>query len=208
MEPVRLDLDHIVISAERLDDGVAFVGQTLGLRMAPGGKHPAMGTHNRLIGLGQTYLEVIAIDPDAPPPAHRRWFGLDAFRGAPRLTNWVARTTDLDAALALAPKGTGTPMRLSRGDLHWTIAVSQDGTLPYDGAFPGLIDWGDAQHPAARLPDAGARLETLQVAHPSGAELRVALAGFAGGLEDHVTEAPRPGFRAVIATPGGAKALA
>ena len=39
----------------------------LGVPMAGGGKHPLMGTHNRLIGLGDLYLEVISIDPDAPP---------------------------------------------------------------------------------------------------------------------------------------------
>jgi hypothetical protein len=37
-----------------------------------------MGTHNRLLKLGEGfYLELIAIDPQAPPPGRPRWFGLD-----------------------------------------------------------------------------------------------------------------------------------
>ena len=98
--PVELQIDHLVVSASRLADGVAYVEQKLGLRMLPGGKHPDMGTHNALLNLGETYLEVIAIDPEANAPDHPRWFNLDNFTGPPRLTNWVARTDDLDAALA------------------------------------------------------------------------------------------------------------
>ena len=107
---VTLELDHLVVSAEHLQEGVDWVEAQLGVTMAPGGKHAAMGTHNRLLGLGEVYLEVIAADPDAPPPAHPRWFGLDAFRGPPRLTNWVVRVSDMDAGLALAPEGCGAPM--------------------------------------------------------------------------------------------------
>jgi hypothetical protein len=203
---ILLKLDHIVVSSTRLQDGIAYVEDRLGVTMAPGGKHAAMGTHNALLGLGDAYLEVIAIDPDAPAPDRPRWFGLDSFTGAPRLTNWVVQTTDLAGALALAPPGTGTPMALSRGDLHWTIAVSADGTLPYNGAFPGFIDWGDAAHPTTRLPDVGCRLRSLAVSHPQGAELSAALSAFDGGLQDWVLAAAF-GFAVEIDTPSGAKVL-
>ncbi|WP_393939598.1 VOC family protein [Piscinibacter sakaiensis] len=58
-----------------------------------GGAHPHMGTHNRLLRLGDhCYLEVIAIDPAAPPPARARWFGLDRLApdAAPRLARRTA----------------------------------------------------------------------------------------------------------------------
>ena len=105
---MTLALDHIAISAETLEAGADWVEMALGVPLAGGGKHPHMGTHNRLLSLGDLYLEVIAIDPAAPMPAHPRWFDLDHFAGPPRLTNWICRTSDLDAALAAAPKGTGT----------------------------------------------------------------------------------------------------
>ena len=71
-----LRFDHLAVSAETLADGVAYVEQALGLALAGGGQHPLMATHNRLLGLGDLYLEVIAADPDAPRPAHPRWFDL------------------------------------------------------------------------------------------------------------------------------------
>jgi len=199
-----LTLDHIVICAERLEDGVAYLEDTLGVEMAPGGKHPQMGTHNRLLGLGTAYLEVIAIDPDAPDPGRARWFNLDRFQGPPRLTNWVARTTDLKAALAQAPQGTGQPMLLSRGDLTWTIAISDDGTLPFDGGFPGLIDWGTTAHPSTRLPDAGCRLTNLSIEHPDADALQAALQD---GPPAQITHGPTLRFTAEIATPHGPRIL-
>ena len=125
-------LDHLAVSAGALAEGVAHVEDALGVRLSTGGQHPAMGTHNRLLRLGDVYLEVIAIDPFATPPGRPRWFDLNNFTGPPRLTNWIARCADLDAALALAPPGSGTPMALARGDLAWRMAVPDDGRLPLD----------------------------------------------------------------------------
>ena len=110
-----LTLDHIAISAATLAEGVAHVEAALGVTLAGGGQHPNMATHNRLLGLGDLYLEVIAVDPAAARPPHPRWFDLDNFSGPPRLTNWVARSDDLTTDLNHAPAGTGTPLALSRG---------------------------------------------------------------------------------------------
>ena len=82
--PANLQFDHLVVPCARLAEGVAHVEAMLGVKMAPGGKHAVMGTHNALLGLGAIYLEVIAADPDAPAPGRPRWFNLDEFRGPPR----------------------------------------------------------------------------------------------------------------------------
>jgi Glyoxalase-like domain len=50
-----LRLDHLAVVAGRLDAGVAEVERLLGVTMAGGGKHPLMGTHNRLLGLGDVH---------------------------------------------------------------------------------------------------------------------------------------------------------
>jgi hypothetical protein len=154
-------IDHLAVTAASLDEGTATVEAALGVRLSPGGAHARMGTHNRLLGLGDVYLEVIAIDPAAPPPGRPRWFGLDGFSGAPRLTNWIAAVDDLDAALELAPAGMGPPVEMERGDLRWRIGGAEDGRLPFDDAFPALIQWLGGGHPAARLPDVGVRLRRL-----------------------------------------------
>jgi len=209
MNPAKapeLQIDHLVVAAETLAEGVTWVETRLGVTMAPGGVHPAMGTHNRLLSLGNIYLEVIAIDPAAPTPDRARWFGLDSFRGPPRLTTWVARSTDLAAALALAPPGSGTPMQLSRGDLAWAISVTDSGTMPFNNAFPALIQWHGTAHPAARLPDAGCTLASLHIGSPDATALCAALKPYAGGLADLVNDTPH-GFSATITTPSGPRTL-
>ncbi len=172
-----LTLDHLAYSATDLAKGVALAEAGLGRGFAGGGQHPQMATHNRLLGLGEDYLEVIAIDPGAAPPDRPRWFDLDRFQGALRLTNWVARCDDLEAALALCPPGMGEPMQLERGPYRWRMAVPSDGILPFDGCFPALIEWQGPAHPAQVLPDHGLRLTQLLITHPLAAELRAALAG-------------------------------
>jgi hypothetical protein len=201
-----LRLDHLAISAARLDDGVATVERLLGVPMAGGGKHAAMGTHNRLLGLGDLYLEVIAIDPEAPGPDRPRWFDLDRFAGPPHLTNWVVASDDLTVPLAAGPPGWGRPMSLARGDYRWQMVVPDDGKLPFDNAFPALIRWEGALHPAPALPDRGLRLQRLEVIHPKADALRAALVG----LDDPrvvILDGPAPALRAVIDTPDGARTL-
>ena len=61
-------IDHLVIAARTLDEGVRWCEATLGVAPGPGGTHPLMGTHNRLLSIAsdefaQAYLEIIAIDP-------------------------------------------------------------------------------------------------------------------------------------------------
>jgi hypothetical protein len=170
-------LDHLAVSAATLDEGVAAVEAALGVALVAGGQHPHMGTHNRLLGLGDVYLEVIAVDPAAPAPAWPRWFDLDRFAGPPRLTNWIAACDDLDAEVALGPDGVGVPVALARGDLRWRMAVPATGRLPFDDAFPALIQWQGTAHPVQRLPDSGLRLVRLEVAHPEADALRATLAG-------------------------------
>jgi len=202
-----LRLDHLVVSAGVLEEGVAHVEQALGTAMAPGGRHPLMATHNRLLGLGDVYLEVIAADPAALPPAHPRWFDLDRFAGPPRLTSWVAACDDLEGALACSPPGSGVITPLSRGDLRWEMAVPEDGVLPFDGTFPGLIRWHGAAHPVQRLPDSGLRLLRLEIAHPEAAALRAALAGRLADDRIVITAGPAKALRAHFSTPRGPRRL-
>lgn len=169
-------LDHLAFSATDLGQGVALAEGALGVAFAGGGKHAAMATHNRLLGLGDLYLEVIAIDPDAGPVGRARWFDLDRFDGDLRLTNWVVRCDDLDAALALCPPGVGTPMQLERGPYRWRMAVPENGQLPFDGCFPALIEWQGPAHPTQVLPESALRLARLEIAHPQAEALQRALA--------------------------------
>lgn len=202
---MTLTFDHLAVSAETLEEGVAAVEAALGVALAGGGQHPHMSTHNRLIGLGDLYLEVIAADPAAPKPDWPRWFDLDNFAGRPRLTNWIARCDDLVAEVAQAPVGVGVPVSLQRGDYRWQMAVPADGKLPFDGSFPALIQWESALHPARALPESGLRLTRLEIAHPQADSLRAAL-----NLHDPrvvIVAGQGKELRASFATPHGVRVI-
>jgi len=172
-----LTFDHLAISCDSLAEGVAHVEAALGVTLAPGGEHAAMGTHNRLLSLGpEEYLEVIAINPDAPGPDQPRWFDIDNFAGSPRMTNWICRCDDLETAQAVAPQGAGVPWDLERGDLRWRMAVPADGKLPFQNCFPAMIQWQGPAHPAPRLSDHGIRMTGMTVTHPEADMLRAVLA--------------------------------
>jgi hypothetical protein len=202
-----LTFDHLAVSAATLADGVDAVEAALGVPLAPGGQHPHMATHNRLLNLGDLYLEVIATDPAAPAPAWPRWFDLDRFQGRPRLTNWVTRCDDIDAELALGPDGVGVPVALARGDFRWRMAVPGDGCLPFDGGYPALIQWQGDAHPAARLPDQGVRLTRFEIAHPQAADLRAALDGRMTDARVQILQGPAMAMRATFDTPYGPRVL-
>jgi hypothetical protein len=203
---MMLSLDHIAVSALSLEEGANWVESALGVPLAGGGKHPHMGTHNRLLNLGDLYLEIIATDPDAPSPAWPRWFDLDHFRGPPRLTNWICRTDDLNAALAAAPPGTGTPVDLARGDYRWRFAVPASGKLPFDDCFPALIQWQGDLHPTKSLRDHGIRLTQLEISHPDAPALEAALKDLADPRV-HIQLGPYRSCRATFSTPHGTRVL-
>lgn len=198
---MKAEFDHLVVTAASLTEGALAIEAALGMPLEPGGKHPFMGTHNKLLSLGpDEYLEVIAIDPAAPGPDCPRWFRLDRLSGPPRVTNWVFRTDNLEAALAAAPQGAGRPVELERGPFRWRMGVPDDGCLPFDDAFPAFIEWQGHLHPAPALPDRGCRLLRLEIAHPKADKLRAALP--IADRRISIVNGPKA-IRAEIATPDG-----
>lgn len=184
--------DHLVLAARDLDSGTAWLQDRLGVKLAQGGRHARMGTHNRLLGLGEgLYLELIAIDPEAPPPGRPRWFGLDRPDGLPadrpRLIHWVARSDDIMREAAASSEALGEILSMERGDYRWRITVPPDGGMPGDGLVPTLIQWEVASHPAQRLPDQACRLMKLEGFHPEPVRIGAGLAalGLASCLDVH-----------------------
>jgi hypothetical protein len=54
-------IDHIIIGVHNLEQAATQFSQKLGLAVSGGGIHPTGGTANRIIVIGDTYLELIAI---------------------------------------------------------------------------------------------------------------------------------------------------
>ncbi|HKW13655.1 MAG TPA: VOC family protein [Candidatus Krumholzibacteria bacterium] len=154
---MRAAIDHLVVTAPSLAEGADYIRAELGVEMHPGGEHRHMGTHNLLLKLDDvTYLEVLAINPEAPRPRGPRWFGLDGVV-KPGLAAWVARVDDIHAAVAAAPGEFGEVMQMGRGTLTWLIALR----IVADSSSPALIQWLSGPHPASKLPDSGCTLVDL-----------------------------------------------
>ncbi len=174
-------IDHLVVAAHSLAQGVAWCEATLGITPGPGGRHVFMGTHNRLLCIASpafplAYLEILAIDHDAPAPCRPRWFGLDnlalqaQLRAAPRLLHGVVRTDQMEAQrLALCQLGLdpGEPLAAERdtpaGRLAWRILVRADGEIACAGALPTLIQW-QGRHPAVAMAPSPVALAGITLA--------------------------------------------
>ncbi|CAM3636642.1 VOC family protein [Deinococcus frigens] len=199
-------LDHLVIAAHTLQEGRAWLEGRLGVSLQGGGKHDNFGTHNALLSLGpDCYLEVIAIDPDAPAPGRPRWFGLDTpgmherLKDGPALIHWVVAVERLEPGPEV--------LELSRGENRWALTVPENGELPMHGVAPSRIQW-HTPPPPTRLTDVGVRLGRLRLGTPTPDTLRAVLddLNFMGEVE--VYEAPQAELRAVLETPHGLVTLA
>ncbi|MCR6478333.1 VOC family protein [Variovorax sp. ZS18.2.2] len=221
---MHAELDHLVIAAASLAEGVAWCEATLGVTPGPGGAHPLMGTHNRLLNVAsdafpRVYAEIIAIEPGKEPsrPGTRRWFDLDdaalqagLAQHGPHLIHFVARVPDAVAATrALAHEehahiDRGQLLEASRdtpaGRLEWQITVRDDGQRLFYGALPTLIQWGPV-HPVDAMPASGLALRSLHVAHPRAPALAAALSAI--GMGALKVDAGPPNLVAVFDTPRG-----
>ncbi len=226
---MHTQIDHLVIVAKSLEQGVQWCEDTLGITPGPGGEHTLYGTHNRLFKVASpsnpmAYVEIIAIDPNAVRPKRAcptRWYDMDdpvlqkAVSKEPRLVHFVVNTPDIRAArMAIRMQGIDrgpaihASRRTNRGTLNWQISVRADGQRLFDGCMPTLIQWGkpDATdplklHPRNTLTRSGVTLQSLEVIHPSAAKLQAAYDAIELNRVN-VTEGPA-NLKATLQTPKG-----
>ncbi|HEX8940986.1 MAG TPA: VOC family protein [Candidatus Limnocylindrales bacterium] len=168
-------IDHLVIACPDLDAGVAALTEHLGLAVAGGGRHVALGTENRLVWLGDAYLELIAV-VDASLAA-ASWIGpsvLAALERGGGLATWAIASDDLDrdvASLRAAGSGLGQPTagERTRPDdevVRWRLALP--GPLGPDRS-PFLIE----HEPSGAEWGPGARAGRAAEVHPVGGAARL-----------------------------------
>jgi len=169
---MRSQIDHLVVACGDLDQGSDWVKRQFDVEPLSGGRHALMGTHNRLLKLGpRTYLELIAIDPDATA-TRVRWFDLDnpavqrRAREQPFLLTWVASTTSIVEAVVQVPE-LGEVIAASRDQLAWRITVPADGRLQFSGVLPAVIEWEGEAHPCDAMQESGCELAELNLSHPA-----------------------------------------
>src|SRR5258708_24120342 len=89
-------IDHIIIGVHDLEEAALVFSQKLGLAVSGGGKHPKGGTANRIIVIGDTYIELIAVDARAEAQ-QSMLERLDMQKGC---LNFVLTSNDLQAGSA------------------------------------------------------------------------------------------------------------
>ena len=227
---MKAHVDHLVVVAASLAQGVAWCEQTLGITPGPGGEHPLMGTHNRLFSIAgpaypRAYFEIIALQPGATPTRAsglQRWFDMDdpmlqsrVASDGPHLVHFVASVGGVVSAVkALAVLGLdrGRAVEVSRptdrGLLSWRITVRDDGQRLFYGGLPTLIQWGDAAtdpalaaHPLDAMPASGVTLTSLHMYHPRPDSLQKAHAAI--GLIGVTVTQGAPNLIATLQTPRG-----
>lgn len=215
-------VDHLVIAASTLDEGIAWCERTLGITPGPGGEHPLMGTHNRLFSIATApyptaYFEIIAINKGATCArihGEKRWFDLEnealqlrLMQNGPQLIHFVASVPRAAPAIkALTAMGIDrgdllTASRMtSHGLLAWKITVRADGQRLMHGTLPTLIEWGDV-HPTQHMAASGVTLQSLTASQP---QMEALAAGYkAIGLAGVTVTGGAPNLVAVLETPLG-----
>lgn len=206
-----LGIDHLVIAVADPDGAATELEQRLGLEAAGGGRHDALGTFNRLVWLGDSYLELIGVFDRAL--AAGSWIGaptvraLDAGGG---LATWALASDALDHDVAdrrstgadLADPVPGERRRPDGTMVRWRLSAPRmlgpadpPFMIEHDSASAEWTPSDRAARAARRHPIGGAvRLETLELlvddvnlaiqrfARTAGLRFRPSLAG--GGARD------------------------
>jgi hypothetical protein len=174
---VLTGIDHLVIAVRDLDDAAAELEARVGLATTGGGRHPALGTENRLAWLGDSYVELISIvDPEL---AAQSWLGAPTMAALQRgggLATWAIATDSIDADVAgLRANGGGysDPVDGARerpdGRLvRWRLATgrhvgpTEPFLIEHDRGAAEWTAWERAARSAERHPVGGpVRLESL-----------------------------------------------
>ena len=103
-----------------------------------GGRHNAWGTRNRLLWLGDTFIELVTVFDQRL--AERSWLGratLAALVDAPAATCWAFSTDDIDldrsemnvAGASLAPATNGERRRLDGEVARWRLSLPAEVSL-------------------------------------------------------------------------------
>lgn len=194
-------IDHVVVGVADLEQAAKRFEAEFGLASVPGGRHPGWGTGNRIVPLGDGYLELVGVVDQEE--AGRNSFGraiLTLVEEGDRLLLWCVATDDLEAVAArlelTVARGSrvlpdGTEIRWRSAGLEGAVAHR---SLPFfiHWEVPAELHPGRMAAPHRRQPLGIAWVEVGGPEEP----LRDWLGEAAAELPVRVTAGP-PGVRAV-----------
>jgi hypothetical protein len=149
----QVELDHVLIATEDLAHTASTWAEEHGLVSVEGGRHPGWGTANRIVPLGTSYLELVAVvdERETAQSTFGRWVSDQASR-AGRPIGWSVRPANLDETagrLGLTPQ-VGSRVKPDRGFVRWrTAGVDEARKEP---SLPFFIEWAAGSTFPGSLP--------------------------------------------------------
>jgi hypothetical protein len=149
-----LAIDHVIILVEDLDTAARRYDEQHGLASVSGGRHPGHGTANRIVPLGSSYVELMAVvdrvEADASPLGS--WVKRRLAAGGHGPAALCLRTDDIEGAARRTGRQPFS-MHRTRPDgvqLGWRL-VALDAAL--SEGLPFFIHWliDDVDHPGREL---------------------------------------------------------
>jgi hypothetical protein len=194
---VLLGIDHIVLACTDPDTAAERIRREMGLAPGGGGRHERFGTFNRLVWLGDSYVELMGVFD--PALARGRSIGAKTLAllemGRQGVASFAVATDDIRADVAVVHElaafdepASGERLRPDGEVVRWQTALPTD---PGGDGLPFLIEhelsgpeWGEAPRRA--------RAEFI---HPFGGRARLIRLELAvsdpGGLADRYQAALR-----------------
>ena len=124
-----LRLDHVVYAVPDLDEAAVRFRERFGLDSTEGGRHERWGTANRIVPLGDQYLELVAA-VDAPAAAETG-FGMGVLERAAGVGGWFTIAAVADDLEAVASRlgievDSGSRTRPDGESIRWRMAALDD----------------------------------------------------------------------------------
>ena len=156
-----MELDHVLFAVSDLDAAAQELEARHGLASVEGGRHAGWGTANRIVPLGDAYIELITVvDPaEAEGSAFGRWVAGGIQPRPARPLGWVARTDELDEVAGRLGLDVSAGSRAGRDGrlLSWCLAGVEEAAA--EPSLPFFVQWGQGTPLPGRAP----------VTHPAGA---------------------------------------
>jgi hypothetical protein len=149
----HLELDHVVIAVADLAGAAKEIETRHGLASVEGGRHPGWGTANRIVPLGDAYLELVAVvdDAEAAQSPFGRWVAA-AHPTIVRPLGWAVRTQRLDDVARRLRLTIAAGSRADRNGrlVRWRLAGVEEAAA--EPSLPFFIEWGPGTSPPGRAP--------------------------------------------------------
>jgi len=155
-----LRLDHVVYAVPDLDEAAVRFRGEFGLDSTEGGRHERWGTANRIVPLGDQYLELVAAVDE--PMAAETAFGRGVLERAARGGGWFTIAAVADDLGAVATRlrlevGSGSRTRPDGQTVRWRMAGLDDQRR--EPWMPFFLTWdvGQDRHPGRTRGGHGVR---------------------------------------------------